>query len=258
MRLFDGVYYRAPRVIEALRGLSSEAKRFWAYTRFREYPTRPAKFSEAEACGDLALARRTLRRAKRELLTHDPPLFVVHQRGTRNADAQYHALLPGETPPSCCEGQWAKTAPSRGLQPAKACVSIGHVGTLTGAKLAGSNGATPCADETCAPHKTGKGGKVTEKETGGRPPRREGGGAALEKETDPARRAVQLVVGAKHFDVHFSDLTISNTDGYTIGGIPDRTRRDTLEKWFGADLRSELGRVRFELTAPTAQKAVVA
>jgi hypothetical protein len=141
------VFYQAPREIEALPSLSSDAKRVWAYGRFREYPSKPAKVCEADFVGDLAMRRRTVQRAKRELLKHDPPLLIVHRRGTRNAPASLlHFLLPGESTPRCCVLKKA--------QPAKMRPTKHRVGGLTCTAEAGCTGATPGKEKTCAPNRT--------------------------------------------------------------------------------------------------------
>jgi len=141
------VFYQAPREIEALPSLSSDAKRLWAYGRFREYPSKPGALGEADFERDLAMRRRTVQRAKRELLDHDPPLLIVHRRGTRNAPASLlHFLLPGEPTPRCCvlkEAQPAKTRPTKH-----------RVGGLTCTAEAGCDGAAPETTRTCAPHRT--------------------------------------------------------------------------------------------------------
>ena len=150
MKPFPGkgrVFYQAPREIEALPSLSSDAKRLWAYGRFREYPSKPAALREADFERDLAMRRRTVQRVKRELLKHDPPLLVVHRRGTRNSPASLlHFLLPGESTPRCCVLKKA--------QPAKTRPTKHRVGGLTCTAEAGCTGATPEAAGTCAPHRT--------------------------------------------------------------------------------------------------------
>ena len=150
MKPFPGkgrVFYQAPREIEALPSLSSDAKRFWAYGRFREYPSKPAALREADFERDLAMRRRTVQRVKRELRKHDPPLLIVHRRGTRNAPASLlHFLLPGESTPRCCALKKA--------QPAKTRPTKHRVGGLTCTAEAGCTGATPEAAGTCAPHRT--------------------------------------------------------------------------------------------------------
>jgi hypothetical protein len=150
MKRFPGrgrVFYQAPREIEALADLSSDAKRLWAYGRFREYPSKPAALREADFERDLAMGRRTIQRAKRKLLEHDPPLLVVHRRGTRNAPASLlHFLLPGESTPRCCVLKKA--------QPDKTRLTKHRVGGLTCTAEAGCTGATAEAAGTCAPHRT--------------------------------------------------------------------------------------------------------
>jgi hypothetical protein len=154
MRSFGSLYYRAPRAIEALPGLSSEAKRCWAYIRFREYPDRPARIRQGGVNSfvtDLALPLRTIQRALRELRNHDPQLLIVHRHGTRNGGpSEYHAILPRERPPECCLHQAANLAFRKKSQPAKVGDTARHTGGLTGAKLAQCETATTAIAAACA------------------------------------------------------------------------------------------------------------
>jgi len=169
------IFYQAPREVEALADLSSDAKRLWSYGRFREYPGKPAALREADFERDLAMGRRTIQRAKRKLLEHDPPLLVVHRRGTRNAPASLlHFLLPGESTPRCCalkKPQSDKTRPTKH-----------RVGGLTCTVQAGCDGATSETAGTYAPHRT-KDKRTKEKNAsraaaspGGPPPAGDGDG----------------------------------------------------------------------------------
>lgn len=171
MKPFPGkgrTFFQAPREIEALEGLSSDAKRLWAYGRFREYPAKPAAISETEIARDLAMKRRTVQRAKQELLDHSQngkkaPLLIVHQRGTRHSEkSRLHFLLPGESTPRCCGLKAVQESTPRygGLkmaqrvQAAKTRVTTHRVGGLIGTAQAGCDGATPEKTNTCAPHRT--------------------------------------------------------------------------------------------------------
>jgi hypothetical protein len=153
MRPFNLVHFRAPRVIEALPGLSSHAKRCWPYIRFREYPDRPARIAREGAdsfATDLALSGRTLQRALKELRDHNPPLLIVHRRGTKEGGpSEYHALLPGEQPPKCCLHKAAKLASQKKSQPAKSESTTRQEGALTGTQVSGCETISHAAGATC-------------------------------------------------------------------------------------------------------------
>ncbi len=205
LRINSAIFYPVPR--ELVRRASGG---LWGYIRFRMGEDGgPAVGSRETIAADFQVTERTVELWTRDL-EGDGHLVTSQPKTGRTHTVRRWAILPRRE--HVVDGVGETVLPTKGESD---CALPGER-----AKDSSGKGEAACAGR--AQESSPDYNKDGEQRKKGQPAAPRGRRAALEEETDPARRAVALVVGADHFRVYLYDLAIRNTNGYTIEA-PDRT-----------------------------------